>query len=149
MSKAPMVTTPGPAAPAVLAPQFWSGRAERQGSGLDFAITKIAVDLQNLTESTAEADIRQSLDSLREATGADASFVAMLDEAGTFIEAVTVARASFAQCRLETLRGARLAELPQLAGGFEHLQITEYRDTRAPRREQLLEAQRLQHLLRR
>ena len=146
MSKTPTVTTPDHAASDILTPQFWTGRAERPGPGLDLACTKVAVDLQNMSQATAEPCIRQSLESLRDATSCDASFVVLLDDAGTSFETVTVARGAFAQCRLEALRGTVLAELPHLAARFEHLRLTEYRDTRQPRREQAVEAQRLAQL---
>ncbi|HMD58452.1 MAG TPA: hypothetical protein VKG66_01615, partial [Steroidobacteraceae bacterium] len=72
MSKPPSPTPAEFTASDVLAPQFWTGRAERPAPGLDVACTKIAVDFQNLTRDTADEVIRRSLDILRESTSADA-----------------------------------------------------------------------------
>ena len=71
MSKPPPIPGAEFTASDVLAPQFWTGRAERPAPGLDMACTKIAVDFQNLTRDTAEECIRRSLEILREATSAD------------------------------------------------------------------------------
>ena len=46
----------------VLAPHFFTGRAERPGPGIDVGCTKVAVDLQNMTRETADDCIRRSLD---------------------------------------------------------------------------------------
>jgi diguanylate cyclase (GGDEF)-like protein/PAS domain S-box-containing protein len=134
------------AASDVLGTQFWTGRVERTTPGLDVACTKIAVDLQNMSRDSADSAIRQSLHALRDAAEVDAAFAAILDPQGEVIDTVTVAKGAFAQCRLEALRGLRLAELPYLASRFEHLRLSEFRDTQAPRREQQGEAARLAEL---
>ncbi len=56
----------------------------------------------------------RSLESLREATSADAAFVVFLDAAGRHIESVVCARGHFAQCHPEALRGAAIESLPWL-----------------------------------
>src|SRR5690606_12776262 len=79
-----------------------------------------------------------SLESLREATACDAAFVAMFND-----EAVTelhVARGTFAQTRLEELRGVALESLPWLKSRLEHLRLSELRDTAAPRKENAVES---------
>lgn len=124
------------AASDVLGPQFWTGRAERTAPGLDVACTKIAVDLQNMVRETADAAIRQSLNALRDAAEVDAAFAAIFDATGQTIETITVAKGAFSQCRIEALRGAAVLDLPYLASRLEHLRLSEYRDTLAPRREQ-------------
>jgi diguanylate cyclase (GGDEF)-like protein/PAS domain S-box-containing protein len=146
------MSTPTPVKPVdhaasdVLGPQFWTGRADRVAPGLDVACIKIAVDLQNMSRDTAEAAIRQSLHSLRDTAEVDAAFAAILDASGTAIESITVAKAGFSQCRLEALRGRPIIELPYLASRLEHLRLTEYRDTLAPRREQQVDAPQLAEL---
>ena len=124
----------------VLAPQFWTGRAERPPPGLDVACTKIAVDFQNLQRASADESIRRSLAILREAASADAAFSAFFDATGTHIESVMVAGGAFAQVHPEALRGVTLNRLPYLAARNEHLRMTEFRDTAAPRREQANDA---------
>ena len=52
MSKLPPPASGDYTASDVLAPQFWTGRAERPPPGLDVACTKIAVDFQNLQRAT-------------------------------------------------------------------------------------------------
>jgi hypothetical protein len=63
----------------VLSSKLWQPRPDRPPLGIDLACTKIAVDFQNITAGNADAVIRQSLDILREATGTDAVFLALLD----------------------------------------------------------------------
>ena len=91
MSKLPPPASGDYTASDVLAPQFWTGRAERPPPGLDVACTKIAVDFQNLQRATADESIRRSLAILREATSADAAFSAFFDATGSHIESVMVA----------------------------------------------------------
>ncbi|MEP7312149.1 MAG: EAL domain-containing protein [Pseudomonadota bacterium] len=134
------------AASDVLAPSFWTTRVDSQAPGIDVACTKIAVDLQNMARDSAESCVRQSLGSLRDATGADTVFVAMLDAAGSQIESVTVAKAGYSPCHLESLRGVALHELPWLSSRFEHLRLSEYRDTARPRKDQIADATRLTSL---
>jgi diguanylate cyclase (GGDEF)-like protein/PAS domain S-box-containing protein len=124
----------------VLAPQFWTGRSERPPPGLDVACTKIAVDFQNLQRANADECIKQSLAILREATSADGAFSAFLGASGSHIESVMVAGGQFAQLHPEGLRGVTLARLPYLAGRTEHLRLTEFRDTAAPRLDQTADA---------
>jgi diguanylate cyclase (GGDEF)-like protein/PAS domain S-box-containing protein len=140
------MTNPPPApgsdysASDVLAPQFWTGRSERPLPGLDVACTKIAVDFQNLQRATADEAIRQGLATLRETTSADGAFSAFFDATGNHVESVMVAGGSFAQLHPEALRGVTLARLPYIAGRTEHLRMSEFRDTAAPRREQAADA---------
>jgi hypothetical protein len=50
--------------------------------GLDVECTKAAVDLQNLSDATADAVIGAALETLRSAAGADCAFLVLLDTAG-------------------------------------------------------------------
>ena len=140
MSKLPPPAQSDYTASDVLAPQFWTGRAERAPPGVDVACTKIAVDFQNLQRATADESIRRSLTILREATSADAAFSAFFDATGSHIESIMLAGGAFAQVHPEGLRGVTLNRLPYLASRSEHLRMTEFRDTAAPKREQAQDA---------
>jgi diguanylate cyclase (GGDEF)-like protein/PAS domain S-box-containing protein len=141
MSKPPsLASSPDHTASDVLAPQFWTGRAERPAPGLDVACTKVAVDFQNLQRSTADDCIRQGLAILRDASSADGAFSVFFDVTGSHIESVMFVGGPFAQVHLEALRGVPLNRLPYIAGRNEHLRLCEFRDTAAPRREQAADA---------
>src|SRR5579871_4337192 len=124
----------------VLAPQFWTGKAERHAPGIDVACTKIAVDLQNLTRESADESIGRCLDALRDAVSVDAAFAEFFNADGTHIESVLSARGHFAQCHPEVLKGAALSTLPWLSQRSEHLRLSEFRDTASPRPEQAEDA---------
>ena len=145
MSKTPVSSTDLTASD-VLAPQFWTGRTDRPAPGIDVACTKIAVDLQNLTREGADECIRRSLETLRDATSADATFMALLDSAATRFESVLIARGQFAQCHPEALRGEPVESLPWLQARSEHLRLSEFRDTASPRKEQAEDAGTLAEL---
>src|SRR6202790_3705477 len=145
MSKPPGTIT-DLSASDVLAPQFWTGKTERAAPGIDLACTKIAVELQNLERETAEDCIQRSLEAFRDATSADAAFLLQLDAAGQHIESVCVARGQFAQCHPEALRGTPTASFPWVNARFNHLQLSEFRDTASPRKEQAEDAGALAEL---
>jgi diguanylate cyclase (GGDEF)-like protein/PAS domain S-box-containing protein len=145
MSKAPVSST-DPTTSDVLAPQFWTGRTDRPAPGIDVACTKIAIDLQNLSRDGAEERIRRSLETLRDATSADAAFAALFDADGQRFESVLIARGQFAQCHPEALRGGPIAALPWLQARNEHLRLSEFRDTASPRKEQAGDAGTLAEL---
>jgi diguanylate cyclase (GGDEF)-like protein/PAS domain S-box-containing protein len=145
MSKTPVSSTDLTASD-VLAPQFWTGRTDRPAPGIDVACTKIAVDLQNLTREGADECIRRSLETLRDATSADATFMVLLDAAVTRFESVLIARGQFAQCHPEALRGEPVESLPWLQSRSEHLRLSEFRDTASPRKEQAGDAGTLAEL---
>ena len=131
--KPPGVPVDLSASDILAAPQFWVGRAERPVPGIDVACTKIAVDLQNMRQESAEESVRRSLETLREATSADAAFVVFLDAAAKHVESVACARGHFAQCHPEALRGAAIDSLPWLSARTDHLKLSEFRDTASPR----------------
>src|SRR5580704_6908914 len=124
----------------VLAPHFWTGKAERPAPGIDVACTKIAVDLQNLSREGADECIGRCLEILREATSADAAFALFFDHSATHIESVLSARGHFAQCHPEALRGTPISSLSWLSSRCEHLKLSEFRDTASPRKEQVEDA---------
>ncbi|MEO6080388.1 MAG: EAL domain-containing protein [Steroidobacteraceae bacterium] len=111
--------------------------------GLDVECTKAAVDLQNLSERNSEPVIAAALETLRRATGADLAFVALLDEAGEQFANCTVAQSEFVVGNFVALKGADLAQFPFLLSRFDHLRLTEYRDTSQHGREDQAEAARL------
>jgi len=130
----------------ILSSKAWSRRSPRSVVGLDVTCTKIAVDFQSMTETGAEACIRQNLDALREATATDATFIALFDEDLAYIESITTSKGMFAQCRPEILKGEPLDALPWLKSRLEHLRIIEIRDAGSVRREQAAEGERLKGL---
>ncbi len=130
----------------VLAPHFWTGKAERPTPGIDVACTKIAVDLQNLSREGADECIGRCLEILREATSADAAFALFFDQSATHIESVLSARGHFAQCHPEALRGTPISSLSWLSSRCEHLKLSEFRDTASPRKEQVEDAGTLAEL---
>jgi hypothetical protein len=69
MSSNRKVSPVDPGASDVFDSSFWSSR-KGAGLGLDMECTKAAVDLQNLTERTAESVVDTTLETLRRATGA-------------------------------------------------------------------------------
>ena len=127
----------------VLSSKLWQQRPDRPPLGIDLACTKVAVDFQNISAGNADAVIRQSLDILREATGTDAVFLALLDGHGERIESIATAKAPFAQCRPEVLKGETLEALPWIRSRLEHVRILEIRDTVTARAEQASDAGRL------
>jgi hypothetical protein len=103
--------------------------------GLDVECTKAAVDLQNLRDPDADAIVSAAMETLRCAAGADCALLALLDEKGERFEKLTLARPEAAEFPAEALRGMELAQFPFLASRFDHLRLTEYRDTAAPGRD--------------
>jgi diguanylate cyclase (GGDEF)-like protein/PAS domain S-box-containing protein len=127
---------------------FAGSRAASHGVvlGLDVEATKAAVDLQNLSTATKEYTIAAALETLRCSAAADVAFFALLDESAESFEQLTVAQPPRGIFQPDELRGAELAAFPFLASRFEHLRLTEYRDTAAPGREDPSEAGRLASL---
>jgi diguanylate cyclase (GGDEF)-like protein/PAS domain S-box-containing protein len=113
------------------------------GLGLDMECTKSAVDLQNMQPQTAEAIVLGSLETLRRATGADTAFVAHLDDHREGFARITAVGAEGLSPGARGLSGEPLSSFPFLASRFDHLRLTEYRDTGHPQREGAAEAGRL------
>jgi len=127
----------------ILSPKLWQPDVRRPPLGIDITCTKVAVDFQNLTAENADAVIRQNLGILREATGTDVVFVALLDASGTRIDSIAASRGMFARCRPEVLKDEPLDSLPWIRSRLEHVRIIEFRDTAAVRPEQASDAARL------
>jgi PAS domain S-box-containing protein len=124
----------------IFASPFSAGRPG-SGLGLDVECTKAAVDLQNMAAPTSEGVIRTSLDTLRRATAADGAFLALLDSNADRFEKVTTT-VETSHAGPAALDGEELANFPFLASRFDHLRLTEYRDTARPGREDPAEAAR-------
>jgi diguanylate cyclase (GGDEF)-like protein/PAS domain S-box-containing protein len=73
------------------------------------------------------------MQSLTETSGADAVFVALLDDEAVTIQTVYAGRSTFSTCNPEVLSGRELADFPWLKGRLQHLRLLEISDTsRAP-----------------
>jgi diguanylate cyclase (GGDEF)-like protein/PAS domain S-box-containing protein len=128
----------------ILSPSVWNGgRSVRPAVGLDVACTKIAVDFQNLQRESADEVMKRNLELLCEITASDCAFAAAIDGDGLTIKDVEVAHSAFSQCRPAALEGESLEAYPWLKSRFDHLRLSELRDTSAPRREQASEGARL------
>jgi diguanylate cyclase (GGDEF)-like protein/PAS domain S-box-containing protein len=142
MSSTRPIAPVDPVATDVFADALWAAR-RGVGIGLDVDSTKAAVDLQNINERNADAVITASLETLRRTTNADVAWLALLDPAGERFERLTVAQVEIGRFRVDAIRGAELAQFPFLASRFEHLRLTEYRDTAVPGREDPAETSKL------
>jgi diguanylate cyclase (GGDEF)-like protein/PAS domain S-box-containing protein len=130
----------------VFATGVWSARGGKPALGVDIACTKISIDLQNMRRGAVDACIRDSLISLRDSSAVDTAFVWLFSPDGSTIDEVYSAHGALAQCRVEAWRSATIDTYPWLKGRLEHLRLSEIRDTSAPRRDQLIESQRLAEL---
>jgi len=117
-----------------------SGDRQRRHPGLDVLLTKSAVEFQTLHGEGAEAAIKRNCETLREALGVDALFIAHFDEAHECIDHVIGVAGLFTAFNPEVLRGERLEAYPFLWTQLEPMRIVEIRDTHAPRRELAREA---------
>ena len=97
--------------------------------GLDLICTKVAVDFQSITLSTAEERINTGLQSLTDACGADSVFVALLDDVESAFDKVYLGRSTFSACNPEVLKSRALSEFPWIKSRLEHLRLLEIRDT--------------------
>jgi len=97
--------------------------------GLDLICTKVAVDFQSISLSTAEERISAGLQSLTDACGADAVFVALLDDVKNVFDKIYLGRSTFSACNPEVLKGKELSEFPWIKSRLEHLRLLEIRDT--------------------
>jgi diguanylate cyclase (GGDEF)-like protein/PAS domain S-box-containing protein len=129
-----------------LSPQTWPKRGARPTGGLDVICTKIAVDFQTMTATTAADTIIVNLELLREATHVDTAFHIAIDPELNAIGEVQVARGMLATGNPEQLRGLALDELPWLHSRLAPLRVSELRDTSAPRDDQADDAAIWNHL---
>src|SRR5215467_16043614 len=80
--------------------------------GLDLICTKVAVDFQSITLSNADERIKAGLQSLTDACGADAVFVALLDDVQSAFDKIHVGRSTFSACNPEVLKDRNLPGFP-------------------------------------
>jgi diguanylate cyclase (GGDEF)-like protein/PAS domain S-box-containing protein len=102
---------------------------ERTRGAVDALQTKLAVGLQNLDAYKYRDQLQSNVDELPEATGADAAFVALINEDGTLIETVYSACSGFAQCSAGVLAGEKMDDWPWLRNRLGHLRVVEVADT--------------------
>jgi diguanylate cyclase (GGDEF)-like protein/PAS domain S-box-containing protein len=100
--------------------------------GLDLICTKVALDFQNMIVETFEERLKVGAQELTEASGADAVFIALLDERRDTIRAVYAGRSAFSTCNPEVLTGRSLAQFPWIKRHLGHLRLLEIRDTLVP-----------------
>ncbi len=117
--------------------------SSRTAGGLDIALTKIAVDFQNLDDADAARLIAEGVDTVRAGTGCDAVCVALLDAQGQRVQRVFAARDTFTGVNPEVLQGEALAAWPWLARSFAHLRLLGIADTATPTAAQAADAARL------
>ena len=130
----------------ILSPQTWPRRGARPAVGLDVICTKIAVDFQTMTATTALETIIVNLELLREAAHVDTAFHIAIDPEISAIGDVQVARGMLATGNPEQLRGLALDELPWLHSRLAPLRVSELRDTSQPRDDQADDAAIWNHL---
>ncbi len=147
MSSTRQVSSIDPTATDVFGGASWAAR-EGMVLGLDFECTKAAVDLQNLTAGNQDEVVAAALEILRRSGGADVAILALLDEAGERFDRLKLAQLQSVTGAFHSseLRGAELAQFPFLASRFDHLRLTEYRDTSSPGREGAAETQQFTRL---
>jgi diguanylate cyclase (GGDEF)-like protein/PAS domain S-box-containing protein len=118
-------------------------RGGRSPGGLDVLYTKLAVDLQNLAESTCETQVQTSLDTLQENLDCDAVCLVLIDDAARTIPRVFASAGAFAASNPEILSGDDLDAWPWLDSHLAHLRLLGIPDTAAPARGQEADAARL------
>lgn len=118
----------------------------RTAGGLDVVYTKLAVDLQNLTEAGAHDVIDRCLTVLQESSGCDAVCLARFAEDGITVASVQYAQSSFAACNPDKLAGVDVGAWPWLAAQQRHLRLLEILDTAAPHAEAAADAAALAQL---
>ena len=103
---------------------------ERTRGAVDALQTKIAVGIQNLEPLHYLEQLQANVDELPEATGADAAFIALINETGEQISTVlSSASDGFAQSNPGVLKGEKLEDWPWLCKRLGHLRVIEVADT--------------------
>ena len=118
----------------------------RTAGGLDVVYTKLAVDLQNLSEDRSTEIIQECLTALCESNGCDAVCLAHFDATGAVISSVQFAQSSFAACNPDKLVGTELSRWPWFQSQQRHLRLLEILDTASPHPEAAADASELAQL---
>jgi diguanylate cyclase (GGDEF)-like protein/PAS domain S-box-containing protein len=113
--------------------------------GLDLVCTQVAVELQSLDAEGFGEQFRSGLQRLTDASGIDAMFVALLDNAGT-LDSVFAGRSTFSACNPEVLQGRSLEEFPWIRQQLGHLKLIEIKDSAQPTEAQAQDATQLAEL---
>ena len=92
-------------------------------AGLDLTCTKVAVDFQSISLNNAAERITAGLQSLTDACGADAVFVALLEH--DWVNKVYAGRSTFSACNPEMLKGRELSDFPWIKSRLDHLRLLE------------------------
>jgi diguanylate cyclase (GGDEF)-like protein/PAS domain S-box-containing protein len=119
---------------------------DQRGGGLDLLYTKVAVDLQNLSLDSAERRIRAGLQSLTDATGSDAVFIALFDAELGVLSTVYAGRSVFSVCNPEVLQGTHVDAIPYLTQHVGNLRLVEIADSDQPTTQQQTDAETLARL---
>ncbi|MBM4197739.1 MAG: EAL domain-containing protein [Gammaproteobacteria bacterium] len=118
----------------------------RTAGGLDIALTKIAVDFQNLDTPDPAQLVASGIETIRAGTGCDAVCVALLDEAGDGIQRVFAARDTFSAINPEVLEGQALSNWPWLTASFVNLRLVGIANTANALVPQAVDAEHLRTL---
>jgi diguanylate cyclase (GGDEF)-like protein/PAS domain S-box-containing protein len=118
----------------------------RTDSGLDVVFTKLAVDLQTLTEDSIAESITGCLAVMQESTGCDSVCLAVFGEDAQTIAKVYSAQATFTSCNPDQLTDESLEDWPWLTGKLVHLRLIEMLDTEKPPAGAAADAERLRKL---
>ncbi len=115
----------------------------RTAGGLDIALTKIAVDFQNLDTPDPGELLTAGIETIRDGTGCDAVCIGLLDAAGEEIQRIFAARDTFSAINPEILQGQALSDWPWLAASFGNLRLVGIADTGSVAVAQAADAERL------
>lgn len=119
---------------------------ERTRGAVDALQTKIAVGLQTLNESSCDAQLRNAVAELPDATGSDSAFLALFDGEGTVVDSVIASSSVFSRCNPAVLERELLSDWPWLSKHLGHLKIVEIADTGDGPREARFEHGRLSEI---
>ncbi|HEU4616688.1 MAG TPA: EAL domain-containing protein [Gammaproteobacteria bacterium] len=97
--------------------------------GLDLICTKVAVDFQSVSVQNFAERLTAGLQSLTDACGADAMFIALFDDDASVFDSVYAGRSTFSMCNPEVLKQRELTEFPWIKSRLAHLRLLEILNT--------------------
>lgn len=125
-----MSTAPGSSVTGSIPVKHRRPRAgERNRGAVDALQTKIAVNLLTLDASRYHEQLQKNIAELPDATGCDAAFLTLFNEAGTSIETVLSSSSVFSGCNPDPLVGELLEAWPWLLGRLGHLRLIDISET--------------------
>jgi diguanylate cyclase (GGDEF)-like protein/PAS domain S-box-containing protein len=104
-------------------------KGNRTSGGLDIVYTKLAVDLQHLTQSNADEKIASCLDILRDSAGCDVACFVTFDTDNECIGRVHFSQTDFTTINAEQLEGEPLSDYPFVTSQLGPLRVLELSDT--------------------